>query len=322
MPKKATDKAKPTKKTAKAATASVTDTATALTPAANITPGLPLFGAHESIEGGVFNALYRGRTATCQTIQMFNKSNSQWKAKALGTEEIDKYFAAIDETGITVACSHSSYLINLASADPKLNIISYKSFKEEVERCNRLRIPALVIHPGSHLGTGEEPGLIRIADNINRCLSEIADNTVAVCLETTAGQGSNLGYTFEQLAFILERIEDKAHVAVCLDSCHVFAAGYGLADKTEYEQTISAFDRIIGLDKLRILHLNDSKREKGAKVDRHEHIGKGQIGLEAFRNIVNDSRLRHIPMILETPKEDELLEDIENLKILRSLVRG
>ena len=221
-----------------------------------------------------------------------------------------------------MACSHAGYLINLASPDPALNQKSYDSFKEEMERCNLLKITNLVIHPGSHVGTGEEAGLNRIADNLNKVLGELKDNIVTVCLETTAGQGSNLGYTFEQIAYLIDKTEDKAHVGVCMDSCHVFAAGYPLADPTEYNKTIQAFDDIIGLSKLRVLHLNDSKKGLGSKVDRHEHIGKGELGIEAFRNIVNDKRLAKIPMVIETPKEeDELATDAKNLKILRDLVK-
>ena len=278
------------------------------------------FGAHESIAGGVFNAIKRGQTATCDTIQMFNKSNAQWKAKVLTTSEIDKYFALIEETGITVACSHSSYLINIASPNPALNKKSMLALKEEVERCNLLKIPNLVFHPGAHVGSGLENGIKAIAENINKIFDSVKDNGVTLCLETTAGQGSTIGVTFEELAAIMAQVDDKDHVGVCVDSCHIFAAGYPISDPKEYKQTMKQFDDVIGLDKLRVFHLNDSKKEFGSRRDRHEHIGKGFIGLEAFRNIVNDKRLKHIPMVLETPKGDDLKEDIENLKVLRSLV--
>lgn len=279
------------------------------------------FGAHESIEGGVFNAIHRGQKATCEVIQMFNKSNNQWRAKKLAAEELDKFFAAIEETGITVACSHSSYLINLGSPDKALNKKSYDGFKEEVERCNLLRIPNLVIHPGSHVGSGEEVGMKAIVANLNKVFDELKTNTVTVCLETTAGQGSNLGYTFEQIAFMINGVENKEHIGVCLDTCHIFAAGYPIIDPADYKATIKKFDGTVGLDKLRVMHLNDSKKGLGSKVDRHEHIGKGEIGLEGFRNIVNDRKLSKVPMVIETPKEEELLEDIENLKVLRGLVK-
>ena len=158
--------------------------------------------------------------------------------------------------------------------------------------------------------------------DLNKVLEELKGNIVTICLETTAGQGSNLGYTFEQIAYLIDKVEDKTHVGVCMDSCHVFAAGYGLADPKEYKRTIKAFDDVIGLDKLRVIHLNDSKKGLGSKVDRHEHIGKGEIGIEGFRNIVNDKRLAKTPMVIETPKEeDELRVDAENLKILRGLMK-
>lgn len=280
-----------------------------------------LFGAHESISGGVFNAIERGKTATCDIIQMFNKSNSQWRAKKIEQPELDKYFEKIKETGVTVSTSHSSYLINIASPVKDLNEKSYKSLKEEMERCQMLEIPNLVMHPGSHVGTGEESGIKRIIKNLNKLFKELKNNNVCLLLETTAGQGSNLGYTFEQIAEMIDGVKIQNHIGVCLDTCHIFAAGYPIGDPKEYKQTMKKFDDIIGLDKLRIIHMNDSKKEFGSRRDRHEHIGKGHIGIEAFRNIVNDKRLEKIPMILETPKEEDLKEDIENLKLLRSLVK-
>lgn len=280
-----------------------------------------LFGAHESIAGGVFNAIYRGQKATCDTIQMFNKSNNQWRAKILTDEEIEQFFQAIEETGVTVSCSHSSYLINIASPDPALNKKSIESLKVEMQRCNTLKIPNLVMHPGSHVGSGEEAGLNTISDRINDLFDNLPDNSVTLCLEATAGQGTNLGYTFEQLAYIIDRVENKDHMGICLDSCHIFAAGYPLIDPKEYRKTIKTFDEVVGLDRLRVFHLNDSKKEYGSKRDRHEHIGEGFIGLEGFYNIVNDPKLRSVPKIIETPKGDELLEDIQNLKVLRGLVK-
>ncbi len=280
-----------------------------------------LFGAHESIAGGVFNAIERGKEATCDTIQMFNKSNNQWRAKKLEEAEVKKFFQTIEVTGVTVALSHTSYLINIASPDDALGEKSRLSLLEEMERCNLLKIPNLVMHPGSHVGSGEETGMARIVENINRMFDELNNNDVTLLLETTAGQGSNLGFRFEQLAQIIDSIEDKDHMGVCLDTCHVFAAGYPLTDPKEYEKTIKQFDDIVGLDRLRVIHMNDSKREFGSRKDRHEHIGKGYIGLEAFRNIVNDRRLKNVPMILETPKGEDLAEDIENLAVLRGLVK-
>jgi len=280
-----------------------------------------LFGAHESIAGGVYNAVILGQKATCDTVQMFNKSSNQWRAKKLGPEEIDEFFRQIELTGVTVAVSHTSYLINIASPDTALNKKSYGALKEETERCEVLKIPNLVFHPGSHVGSGEEPGMDKIAENINKLFDELPDGTVRLLLETTAGQGTNLGYTFEQLAYMIDQVEDKSRVGVCLDTCHIFAAGYPIIDPKDYKKTIKQFDDVIGLDRLKIIHVNDSLREFGSRKDRHEHIGKGHIGLDGFRNFVNDKRLAKVPMILETPKDEELTEDIENLRILRSLVK-
>ena len=280
-----------------------------------------LFGAHESIAGGAYTALERGRKATCDTIQIFTKSNHQWKAKTLATDEVDRYFAAIEETGITVACSHSSYLINIGSPDRALRERSRRGLLVEVERCSLLRIPNLVFHPGAHVGSGEENGLARIVEGINWVLGKAPRSGVTLCLETTAGAGTTLGHTFEQLADLIDGVEDQEHVGVCLDTCHIFAAGYPLDPRAGYLKTIRSLNQTVGLDRVRILHLNDSKQELGSRKDRHEHIGKGRIGLEGFRHIVNDRRLRKIPVILETPKGEDLSEDRANLKVLRSLVK-
>lgn len=283
--------------------------------------GRGLFGAHESIAGGAFTAIERGAKATCDTIQMFNKSNAQWKAKVLTDEEVEKYFQLQEETGVTVCTSHSSYLINIASPDKALNKKSYLALKEEMERCERLKIPNLVMHPGAHVGSGLENGMDTIVRNLNRLFSELKDNHVTLALETTAGQGSTIGRTFEELAYIIQNVEDPTHLGVCLDTCHIFAAGYDIRTTKVYKQTMKAFDDTIGIDRLRIIHANDSLKEFDSRRDRHEHIGKGFIGLDGFRSFVNDKRLNHIPIILETPKGDDLKEDIENLRVLRSLVK-
>lgn len=280
-----------------------------------------LFGAHESIAGGIFNAVERGKKATCDTIQIFNKSNNQWRAKKLEKKEIDAFFKAIEDTGVTVSVSHTSYLINIASPDKALNEKSYKSLKEEMERCEMLKIPNLVMHPGSHVGSGEEVGMNKIAENINRLFSELNGNSVTLLLEATAGQGSNLGHTFEQLAYMIDKIENKDQTGVCLDTCHIFAAGYPIVKPSEYKATMKKFDDVVGLDRLRIIHANDSLKEFASRRDRHEHIGKGFIGKQGFANFVNDKRLENVPIILETPKGEDLAEDIENLKVLRSLMK-
>lgn len=276
-------------------------------------------GAHMSIAGGVYNAPHNGKEATCDVIQIFTKSSNQWKAKKLTDDDIEKFAAAQEETGVRTVCAHDSYLINLASPDARLHKISYDAFFHEMERCDLLGIPNLVMHPGSHVGSGEEAGLRKIAESFNRMFADALDGKVTVCLETTAGQGTNLGYTFEQLAAIIDIVENKARMGICMDTCHIFAAGYPISTQQEFDETIRKFDQAIGLSKLRIIHCNDSKKEFGSKRDRHEHIGKGFIGKKPFGFFLNDKRLEHIPKILETPKKSAA-EDRNNLKVLRSLL--
>ncbi|UCD18703.1 MAG: deoxyribonuclease IV [Candidatus Zixiibacteriota bacterium] len=279
-----------------------------------------LLGAHMSIAGGVYHAPYHGKNATCDTVQIFTKQSNQWRAKPLTDEDVERFLTAQKETGVTVSCAHNSYLINLASPNEELYEKSYGSMKQEIERCDMLKVPVIVMHPGSHVGSGEEAGLKRIANALNRIFSSLPDSTTVVLLETTSGQGSNLGYKFEQLAAIIDMIEDKKRIGVCLDSCHIFSAGYPLQSPKDYRATMKQFNEIIGLKRLRIIHFNDSKKPFGERKDRHEHIGKGEMGLEPFRHIMNDRRLNRVPKILETPKGDDLKEDIENLKVLRSLI--
>lgn len=284
--------------------------------------GAPILGAHESIAGGMDRAIERGQQATCDAVQVFDKANNQWRARALEAAELEAWFAAQLDTGVTAACAHASYLINLASPEAALREKSYQSFREEVERCAVLGIPNLVFHPGAHVGSGEAAGMDRVAASLDRLFAELGTDTgVAPCLEVTAGTGSNLGSTFEQLAGIIDRVDERAGIGVCLDTCHLFAAGYPLADAGDYRRTMARFDEVVGLHRLRVIHLNDSKTPLGSRRDRHEHIGRGYIGLEGFRNAVNDPRLRQVPMILETPKGQDLAEDARNLAVLRALWR-
>ena len=281
---------------------------------------MPL-GSHMSIAGGVFNAPVLGQKATCDVIQVFTKSSNQWKAKPLTDEDIKKFFDAQKETGVRAVCAHDSYLINLASPDKELHQKSYDAFKIELERCHILKIPYLVMHPGSHVGSGEESGLKKMAESFNRLFDELPENKTIVCQETTAGQGTNLGYKFEHLAKIVDMVEDKKRMKVCLDTCHIFAAGYPLQDEKDYKKTMKEFNQILGLKNLKVIHINDSKKPFGSRVDRHEHIGEGYLGLDPFRHVMNDNRLKKIPKILETPKGQDAAEDIENLKKLRSLIQ-
>jgi deoxyribonuclease IV len=278
-------------------------------------------GAHVSISGGVYNAPPNGKEATCDVVQIFTKSSNQWKAKPLTDDDRQKFVDAQKETGVEVVCAHDSYLINLASPDPALFKKSYDAFFEELQRCDFLGVPNLVMHPGSHVGSGEEAGLKKIAEAFNAMIDADPDGKVTICLETTAGQGTNLGYTFEQLAQIIDMVENKTRLGVCMDTCHIFAAGYPIQTEKDYKATIKKFDDIIGLDRLRIMHFNDSKKGLGSKVDRHDAIGKGSIGVEPFGFFLNDKRLAKVPKILETPKESAK-EDIENLTILRGLITG
>jgi len=281
-----------------------------------------LLGAHMSIAGGVYNAVLDGEKAGCDVIQIFTKQSNQWKAKTLTDEDISRFLDEQKRTGVKAVCAHTSYLINLGSPDDALYEKSIEAFKIEMERCDALKIPQLVMHPGSHVGSGEEAGLKRIGDAFNRLLDAMPDGKTSICIETTAGQGTNLGYKFEQLAQIIDMVEDKNRMSVCLDTCHIFSAGYPLQDPKEYRATMKEFENIIGLKRLKVIHFNDSKKPFGSKKDRHEHIGDGELGLEPFRNIMNDRRFNKVPKILETPKSDDLHEDIENLERLRSLVKN
>jgi deoxyribonuclease-4 len=278
------------------------------------------FGAHQSIAGGLHLAFERGERATCDTLQIFDKSNTQWAARDFTAQDLELWFEAWQESGIDVACAHNSYLINLASPDPALHEKSYRSFKEEVERCQVLLVPNLVFHPGSHVGTGADAGMSRISTSINRLFDEIgADTEVTLCLETTAGTGSNLGASFEELAQIIDGVDLDERMGVCLDTCHIFAAGYAITSAEDYAATMRRLDDTVGIDRLRVIHVNDSKMPFDSHRDRHENIGKGLIGLQAFHNFVNDSRLSLVPMVLETPKGEDLAEDVEGLRTLRGL---
>jgi deoxyribonuclease-4 len=281
----------------------------------------PLLGAHMSIAGGVFNAFLHGKSVGCNTIQIFVKSNNQWRAKPLSDEEVEKYHQLQKETGIYPVVAHDSYLINAASQDQTLNAKSRDALKIELERCQTLKIPYLVMHPGSHVGAGESVGLTTIARALNEIFEELEDQGTKIALEATAGQGSNLGYKFEHLADIMGRVKQPNRMAVCMDTCHVFAAGYDIRTALGYKNVMAEFDRIVGLQHLAAIHFNDSKKGLGSRVDRHEHIGKGELGKEAFGFFLNDARLDKVPKILETPKGPDYAEDKVNLKVLRSLIK-
>lgn len=280
---------------------------------------VPQIGAHESISGGLFSCVERGVAASCDVLQIFTKSNHQWAGKEYAVEELQQLFDYQERAQLPIAASHSSYLINIGSPDEDLWRKSVDALEDEVRRCDLLRIPNLVFHPGSHTGSGEGAGIDRIATGINEVLRRRPQSSTTLCLEATAGQGTNLGYRFEHLRDIIDRIDEDDRVGVCLDSCHIFAAGYPLVSVDEYADTMSQFERVIGFSRLRLMHLNDSVGGLGSRRDRHAHIGEGEIGINGFIHIVRDRRMASVPMVLETPKEEDLAEDAANLLLLRSL---
>jgi deoxyribonuclease-4 len=277
-------------------------------------------GAHESIAGGLHKAFDRAQSVGCEAMQIFVKSNRSWAVKPLIEEDIARFKAKAEETGIQPVVGHTSYLLNLATPDEALWTKSRDTLIIELERCEALDVGWLVLHPGSHVGAGEEAGLARVAQALGEVHAATPGFRAQILLETTAGQGTNLGYRFEHLAWLIEHTPGGERLGVCLDTCHVFAAGYELRTPEGYGATMEAFDRVIGLERLHAIHLNDSKGDLGSHKDRHEHIGKGFIGLEGFRHLLNDPRLAGLPGLLETPKGDDLQEDRENLAVLRSLI--
>jgi deoxyribonuclease IV len=283
---------------------------------------MPLFGAHKSIAGGYHNALLEAQAHACDTVQLFTKNNNQWYAKDLTEHDIRIFKKTLRQTRLRFPMAHDCYLINLASPDTALYRKSIEAFVIEVKRAEALGLRYLVIHPGAAMDGDQDAGLARVARALDEVHGRCPDFHVQVLLETTAGQGSSLGHRFEHLAAILAQVAQPERLGVCLDTCHVFAAGYALYPENAYQATFRTFDRLIGLSRLRAFHLNDSLKPLGSRVDRHAHIGKGQIGLAAFRLLVNDRRFRNRPMVLETPKESVEKDDMDavNLKALRRLV--
>jgi deoxyribonuclease-4 len=271
-----------------------------------------------SIAGGVARALERGRSISCEAVQIFTRNQLRWTSRALQDEGI-RSFLELKATFKAVV-AHASYLINLASPDDEIHRKSIRALEEELLRCTILRIPALILHPGSHRGRGTERGIDRFVEGACRAYEDARLQQVRLTLETTAGSGANLGGTFEQLRDLLGALDNAGIPAgICFDTCHVFAAGYELRTRNGYETTWKRFDRVIGREYLVALHLNDSVAELGSARDRHAHIGKGQIGLSGFRRLVQDPVLARVPGILETPKGPDMREDVENLRLLRSL---
>ena len=291
---------------------------------------MPRLGAHLSIAGGLPRAVDRAVASKCEALQIFTKSAGQWRARTLPDDEVVLFRRRVAESGIHPVVAHNSYLINIAAASPALRAQSLGALREELDRAARLGLDALVMHPGSFTTGNEQDGLMLIADGLRQLLEERAGDGPMILLEHTAGQGSNLGHRFEHLAAIIERLGGSPRVGVCLDTCHLLTAGYDLCSEVGYRRTFQEFDRIVGLDRLKLFHLNDSKKPCGSRVDRHEHIGKGCLGLEPFRKLLNDRRFKTLPMLLETPKletpESRRRSDVDpwdarNLRTLRRLLR-
>jgi deoxyribonuclease-4 len=280
-----------------------------------------LIGAHESIAGGLHKAYERAESIGCRALQHFTKSTNQWRAKPLTDEDIASYKTAASESTIRHVIAHDCYLINLAASDKTILQKSRDALLNEFKRCEVLGIRYLNFHPGSHMGSGESEGIKRIVESLNWIHERMGAAEVVSVLETTAGQGSAIGYRFEHLRSIIDQVDDPARMAVCIDTCHVFAAGYDISNEDGYEKTLREFDAVIGLHRLVAIHVNDSKKPLGSRVDRHEHIGKGTIGKVGFALILHDARLAGVPKILETPKGNDLKADRMNLETLRRLAK-
>jgi deoxyribonuclease-4 len=275
-----------------------------------------------SIAGGLEKAVERGTAIGCTALQIFTKNNNQWRARPLADDEAGRFQSAFAASGMSRVVAHDSYLINLCSPDESLWEKSIDACAHELERCARLGVPWLVIHPGAHMGEGEVLATRRMAQAIDAVHARVPRQAASLAIETAAGQGTMIGYRFEQIGAVIGRTRDPDRVGLCLDTCHVFAAGYDLRTRHGYDETMRQLDAEVGLQRLIAVHVNDSKRELGSRVDRHEHIGRGHLGLDAFRWLMNDKRLHEVPLVLETPKEESCREDVRNLTTLLGLVGG
>lgn len=281
---------------------------------------MPILGAHMSVAGGYFRAVERAAKSGCDCVQIFTKNNNQWRARQLTDEDAQRFQDALRVHRVTHPLSHASYLINLASPDQALWRKSVDAMVVELQRATRLRIPWVVVHPGAFVSSDEVSGIAAIIRALDEVHQQTTDTAAQCLLETTAGQGTNLGWRFEQLAQVFGGVRLPDRLGVCVDTCHIFAAGYEIRTAEHYAETMDRFDQIIGLKRIKAFHLNDSKKDLGTRVDRHEHIGEGCLGLEPFRLLLRDDRFTKIPMYLETPKgkADEDL-DRRNLETLRCL---
>ena len=290
----------------------------------------PRLGAHMSVAGGLPRAVERGIVHGCDAMQIFAKNASQWRGRQLLPEEVRAFRRMVNGSGIKPVVSHASYLINLASANRGLRAQSLEAMGDELDRAESLGLLGVVLHPGCYTDGSEAHGLALIAEGLDLLLRERRRGRTLVILEHTAGQGTSLGSTFEQLATIVGLMKAKRRIGVCLDTCHLLASGYDIASPEGYARTFEAFGRTVGFDRLKVFHMNDSKRPLGSRVDRHAHIGEGFVGLEAFSRIVNDRRFQGLPMLLETPKSEGKATgpivadplDMKNLNALRALVKA
>ncbi len=289
---------------------------------------MPKLGAHMSVAGGLCRAVDRAVVHRCSAFQIFAKNASQWRGRIVAPEEVAEFRARVAAIGSPPVVSHASYLINLATASPLLRRQSIVAMADELDRAEVLGLQGVVLHPGCFTSGTEAEGLAAIADAIAGLLDERRDGRTKILLEHTAGQGTALGCTFEQLAAVIDRLDGHARLGVCLDTCHLLASGYDLVTPEGYARTFREFGRVVGFDRLAVFHMNDSKQSLGSRVDRHEHIGRGHLGLEPFRRIVNDRRFRGLPMLLETPKGEGKATgpivadpmDLRNLRTLRRLI--
>jgi len=280
----------------------------------------PLLGSHMSVSGGMHKAFERGALAGCTTMQVFTKNNNRWTGKPYSADDTAKFRSAAATSSISPVMAHAAYLINLCATNKGIRSRSRTAMIDELQRCEQLSIAGLILHPGAHGGSGESEGIRRIAESLNAVHEATPGVKTLTTLETTAGQGFAVGYRFEHLRQIIDSVEQQHRMAVCMDTCHVFVAGYDIATEEGWSKTMQEFDDIIGLQRLAAVHVNDSMKAFGSRVDRHEHIGKGQIGLTGFRMLMNDPSLIRVPKILETKKSEDLHEDVENMNLLRSLV--
>jgi deoxyribonuclease-4 len=283
---------------------------------------MAILGAHMSIAGGYYKSVEAAKKAGCDCVQLFTKNNNQWRAKPITDAEAARFKTALVELGISHPISHDSYLINLASPDAELWQKSIDAFVIELERAEQLGITYVVTHPGAFTTSSEEQGLNRVSQALDEVHKQLPKCRSMCLLETTAGQGSCLGAKFDHLAAIINGVRDPDRLGVCVDTCHIFAAGYPLDTPKNYKATIKELDLIVGIDRVKAFHLNDSAKELGSHVDRHAHIGLGKMGLEPFRNLLNDRRFEQVPMYLETAKGEEDGEDLDvmNLRTLRKLI--